>query len=119
MALVGHKLNSATRRRCACSIKEDGSHAEIIQGARNALAPLLEDVGVDHSGSNIAVPEQLLDSADVGSSLQQVGGERMAVLISILPMKELELPFIIITIRFMENTANSFVGYDATLVIKW
>ena len=43
----------------------------------------------------------------------------MPVLISILPMKGLGLPFIIITIRFMENTANSFVGYAATLVIKW
>jgi hypothetical protein len=48
-----------------------------------------------------------------------MGHKRMAVLISILPMKGPQSPFIIITIRFMENTAYSFAGYDATPVIKW
>jgi hypothetical protein len=34
-------------------------------------------VGVDHGGGNIVVPEQLLNGADVGSALKQVGGEGM------------------------------------------
>jgi hypothetical protein len=38
---------------------------------------LLKDVGVDHSGGNIVVPEQLLNGADVGAALQQVGGKGM------------------------------------------
>ena len=35
-------------------------------------------MGVDHRGLNIAVPQQLLNGADIGSLLQQVRGERMA-----------------------------------------
>lgn len=42
------------------------------------MAALLKDVGVDHCGGDIAVPEQLLNRADVGSALKQVGGEGMA-----------------------------------------
>ena len=53
------------------------SNAEIVQGTRNALATLLKDVGVDHGGGNIVVPEQLLNGADIGSALKQVGGEGM------------------------------------------
>ena len=34
-------------------------------------------MGVDHGGGNIVVPEQLLNGADVGSALKQVGGEGM------------------------------------------
>ena len=60
--------------------KERRSNAEIIQGTRNALATLLEDVGVDHGGGNIIVPEQLLNGADVGAALQQVSGEGMPIM---------------------------------------
>jgi hypothetical protein len=42
----------------------------------------------------------------------------MPVLIRILPMKGRQSAFIIITIRFMENTARSFAGYGATQAIK-
>jgi len=35
-------------------------------------------MGVDHGGLYIAVAQQLLNRADVGSMLQQVCGERMA-----------------------------------------
>jgi hypothetical protein len=34
-------------------------------------------VGVDHGGGHIVVPEQVLNSADVGAALKQVGGEGM------------------------------------------
>jgi hypothetical protein len=54
------------------------SNPEIIQGARYALATLLQDMSVDHGGSHIVMPEQLLNGADVGAALQQVGGKRMA-----------------------------------------
>ena len=47
-----------------------------------------------------------------------MGRKGMAVLISILPMTGRQSPFIIVTIRFMENKANSFAGYDGTQVIK-
>jgi hypothetical protein len=42
----------------------------------------------------------------------------MPVLISILPMKGPQSPFIIVTIRFMANTAHSFAGCGDTQVIK-
>lgn len=54
------------------------SNAEIVQRTWNTLPSLLKDVGVDHSGGDIAMPEQLLNGANIGSALQQMGGERMA-----------------------------------------
>ena len=54
------------------------SHAEVVQGARNALPTLLQDVGVDHGGGKILMPEQLLKGADVGAALKQVSGEGVA-----------------------------------------
>jgi hypothetical protein len=39
------------------------------------LAPVLQDVGVDHGRGKIVVPEPWLNGADVGAALQQVGGE--------------------------------------------
>jgi hypothetical protein len=38
---------------------------------------LLRDVGVDHGGGHIVVPEQVLNGADVGAALTQVGAEGM------------------------------------------
>jgi len=35
-------------------------------------------MGVDHRGHHIAVTQELLNRADIGSLLQQVCGERMA-----------------------------------------
>jgi len=75
-------------------------------------------MGVNHRGAYILVPEKFLDRTNIIAVFEQVGGKGMAVLISLLPMKGLELPFIIIILRFMENTVNSFVDYDATPVIK-
>jgi hypothetical protein len=39
------------------------SNTEVVQGARNSLATLLQDVGVDHGRGKIVVPEQLLNGA--------------------------------------------------------
>jgi len=58
--------------------QEGSSHAENVQRTRNALASLLKDVGVDHSGGNIVVPEQLLNGADISAALQQMGREGVA-----------------------------------------
>jgi hypothetical protein len=41
------------------------------------LATLLQDVGVDHGGGHIVMPEPLLNGADVGTALKQVRGEGM------------------------------------------
>jgi hypothetical protein len=38
------------------------------------MAALLKDVGVDHGRGQIVVPEELLNGADVGAALEQVGG---------------------------------------------
>jgi len=39
---------------------------------------LLHDVGVDHCGFQVFVPEQFLHGADVSALFQQVGGEAVA-----------------------------------------
>jgi hypothetical protein len=51
---------------------------EAVEGAADAAAAgLVEDVGVDHGGLDVAVAQQLLDGADVVPLLEEVGGERV------------------------------------------
>jgi hypothetical protein len=38
---------------------------------------MLQDMSVDHRRGHIVVPKQVLNGADVGAALQQVGGEGM------------------------------------------
>ena len=54
------------------------SYTKVVQGARHALATLLQDVGVNHGRGTIVVPAQLLNGADVRTALEQVSGEGMA-----------------------------------------
>src|SRR5213594_819331 len=49
-----------------------------VEGAADATATAIEDMGVDHGGGHVAVTEQLLDGSDVVAALQKVGRERMA-----------------------------------------
>jgi hypothetical protein len=49
---------------------------EAVEGAADAAAAgLVEDVGVDHGGLDVAVTQQLLDGADVVPLLEEMGGE--------------------------------------------
>ena len=52
--------------------------AERIQRAGRATRRDFQHMGVNHGGADIAVAEQLLHCADVGTGLQQVGCERVA-----------------------------------------
>jgi hypothetical protein len=45
-----------------------------IERAFDGFYATLEYMGVDHSGFDILVPKQLLDSADIVTVLEQVGG---------------------------------------------
>ena len=48
-------------------------------GGEVGLAPaLVGDVGVDLGGREVGVAEHLLDAAQVGAALEQVGGEGVA-----------------------------------------
>lgn len=49
-----------------------------ICGAANAQGALLENVGVDHGGAELAVTEEILHGSAVGTVLEQVRGEGMA-----------------------------------------
>src|SRR5437773_5996396 len=46
-----------------------------VEGAADAPAAAIEDVGVDHGRGHVAVAEELLDGADVIAGLQEVCGE--------------------------------------------
>jgi hypothetical protein len=48
-----------------------------IGGALNPGRPAIEDMRVDHGGGHVAVPEELLDCADVVAVLQQVRRKRV------------------------------------------
>ena len=69
-------------------------------------------------GRDTAMAEQQLDGAQIRPRFQQLRRKAVAVLISIVPMKGQQSPFIIVTIRFMENRAPSFAVYGATRAIK-
>jgi len=79
---------------------------------------MLGEVHVGHRRRDTLVAQHALPGGQIRAAFQEVGGKRMAVLISILPMKGPQSPFSIITIRFTENTACSFVGYDGRRAIK-
>ena len=49
-----------------------------IGRARHACRATIEHMRIDHRCLHIAVTKKLLDRSDVGSALQQVGGEAMA-----------------------------------------
>ena len=49
-----------------------------VGGASDAGRPAIEHVGIDHRGRHVAVAQQLLDRPDVGTVLQQMGGEGVA-----------------------------------------
>jgi len=49
----------------------------IVQGAANYFWAAVEDVGVDHGGTDVFVPQQLLNGADIVSGFEEVGGKGM------------------------------------------
>ena len=56
----------------------EGGGEGVVGAADAAAADLVEDVGVDHGGGDVAVAEELLDGADVVAVGEQVGSERVA-----------------------------------------
>ncbi len=56
----------------------EGGGEGVVGAADAAAADLVEDVGVDHGGGDVAVAEELLDGTDVVAISEQVGGKRVA-----------------------------------------
>jgi hypothetical protein len=54
------------------------SASKQIRMTRHAGMTTVEHMRLDHGGLHIAVAKKLLDRSDLGSALQQVGGEAMA-----------------------------------------
>ena len=54
------------------------SWGELVEGAADAEAASVEDVGVDHGGLPVAVAEEFLDRADIVAGLEQVRREGVA-----------------------------------------
>jgi hypothetical protein len=55
-----------------------GAGDEAVEGAFDAEAAAVEDVGVDHGGGDVAVAKEFLDGADVVAGFEKVGGEGVA-----------------------------------------
>jgi hypothetical protein len=75
---VGEVLAAASvRRHLADAVwaVSGRSRSEPVGGAADAEWAAIENVGVDHGGPEVAVAEELLDGADVGAVLQEVGRE--------------------------------------------
>ena len=47
----------------------------VVEGGFDCAGAAVEDVGVDHGGFDVFVPEEFLDSAYVVAALEEVGGE--------------------------------------------
>ena len=49
-----------------------------VEGAFDSKSAALEDVSVDHGGSYVFVPQQFLNSTDVVTILEEMGGETVS-----------------------------------------
>ncbi len=73
-ALTASARSGVSVHQSLCFV-ELHSKAEIVQGARDSLSPLLQHVSVDHGGGDVIVTEQSLDGPDIRASLEEVSGE--------------------------------------------
>ena len=64
--------------RGGVAVVGDNGCERLVEGAADAEGAAVEDVGVDHGGGDVAVAEELLDSANVVAGLEEVGGEGVA-----------------------------------------
>ena len=55
--------------------KESAPDGEVVQWTRDSVATLVQDVGVDHGGTEVRVSQQGLDGANVRAPLQEMSGE--------------------------------------------
>src|SRR5215469_8814321 len=94
--IVGHNIIMAARNRASHSVRR----------ATNSSAASIQNVGVNHSGVYIPVPQQLLNSSDVISVLQQVRRERMPQGVIILLTNSLCRRFITDITPFMERKSK-------------
>ena len=46
----------------------------------DASSALVQDMGVDHGGVDVAVPQQFLDRPDIVPFFQEMGSERMPIM---------------------------------------
>jgi len=70
---------SITGGELACSWTDVALGVERVDRADDAAAAAhVEDVGVDHGGLDVFVPENLLDGSDVVAVHQEVGGKGVA-----------------------------------------
>ncbi len=51
---------------------------ELVQRVDDTAAPMRLQVQVDHRSSNITVPQQFLDSVQIGAGIQQMRSEGVA-----------------------------------------
>jgi hypothetical protein len=58
--------------------EEDGLDPHAAQRAAHPAASTIQDMGIDHRGRDVRVPEELLDRADVVSVREEVGGETVS-----------------------------------------
>ena len=67
--------------RCVYTIPPAGiCFVSTIERAAHAAGSAVENVGVPHGCGDVPVAEQLLDGADIGAGLEQMGGERVALM---------------------------------------
>ena len=76
---------------------------EAVGGAADAGGASVEDVGVDHGGRHVAVPEQLLDGADVVAGFEEVGGEAVAQGVAGDPLGDSAAVAALLTARWMRS----------------
>lgn len=56
-------------------VRTGNDESAAIEGADDSQGTSIDDVGVDHGGAYVLVPEQRLDRADIGASLEEMRGE--------------------------------------------
>ena len=71
--LHGHP--DASRLKASERERESAPDGEVVQWAHDSVATLLQDVGVDHGGTDARMSQQGLDGANIRAPLQEMSGK--------------------------------------------
>src|SRR5262245_65259749 len=91
----------------------------LLEWAAHGFRTTIQDVGIDHGGLHILVPEQFLHGPNIVAGFQQLRGEAVPEGISTLLIIRRSSVFAITTIPSLAKRSKSSGGYGVRPRIVW
>jgi hypothetical protein len=66
------RTNRALVNQITDGINAKVPHPKLVHGTMNFLAAAIQEMGIDHHGADVSVPQKLLDGADIVAVLQML-----------------------------------------------